>query len=101
MADIYLPLDSQRRLIQIARDTLDAFVRGSRCGQPETSASYLETASYGAFVTLYKQDELRGCIGTCAPSGPLSGTVVEMTEAAAARDRRVAPIAVRCRVTSR
>lgn len=92
MADIDLPVDSQRRLIQIARDTLESFVRRSRCPRPETSDAYLATASNGAFVTLYKQDDLRGCIGTCAPLGPLINTVVEMTEAAAARDLRVAPI---------
>ncbi|MGL1102748.1 AMMECR1 domain-containing protein, partial [Vibrio parahaemolyticus] len=38
---------------------------------------------------LFKKDELRGCIGTCTPSGPLRETVTEMTEAAATRDRRV------------
>jgi AmmeMemoRadiSam system protein A len=92
MADIYLPVDSQRRLIRIARYTLEDCVRGNRNRRPENGDPYLETAKYGAFVTLYKEDELRGCIGTCAPSGPLGHMVMEMTEAAASRDRRVAPI---------
>jgi uncharacterized protein len=92
MADIFLPVDSQRRLIQIARSTLDDFVRGRPIGPPEATDPYLEAAHYGAFVTLYRGDELRGCIGTCAASKPLRHTVMEMTQAAASRDRRMAPI---------
>jgi AmmeMemoRadiSam system protein A len=41
---------------------------------------------------LFKQGELRGCIGTCAPAHSLCETVIEMTEAAATRDPRVKPI---------
>ena len=88
MADVYLPADSQQRLIRVARETLEDFVHGRRCGRPESNDPLLETTDYGAFVTLFKEDELRGCIGTCAPSGSLWDTVIEMTEAAASRDRR-------------
>jgi AmmeMemoRadiSam system protein A len=92
MADIYLPADSQRRLIQIARETLDNFVCGRGGRRPESEDPYLEAADYGAFVTLFKENELRGCIGTCSPCGPLRQTVVEMTEAAASRDGRMRPV---------
>jgi uncharacterized protein len=92
MADIYLPVDSQRRLIQISRSTLEDFVSGRPIGQPEKTDIHLEAAGHGAFVTLYKGDELRGCIGTCAASSPLRRTVMEMTEAAVSRDSRMAPI---------
>jgi AMMECR1 domain-containing protein len=92
MADIYLPVDSQRRLIEIARETLDNFVCGRGGQRPESEDPYLEAADYGAFVTLFKENELRGCIGTCNPAGSLCQTVVEMTEAAASRDGRMRPV---------
>ncbi|HEY3153230.1 MAG TPA: AMMECR1 domain-containing protein, partial [Candidatus Binatia bacterium] len=89
MADVHIPAASQKRLIEIARQTLEAVIR--RCPYPNVGSDdpYLENVNYGAFVTLFNQNELRGCIGTCTPSGSLRETVTEMTEAAATRDRRV------------
>ena len=92
MADVHLPLESQKRLIEIARRTLESVVRGQSSEVFSDNDPYLEETSYGAFVTLFKQDELRGCIGTCTPSDSLRDTVVEMTEAAATRDPRVKPV---------
>ena len=92
MADVHLPASSQRLLIEIARQTLEHIVRlrSSRYARPDDP--FLNRASYGAFVTLFNQDELRGCVGTCAPSEPLADMVVHMTEAAATRDRRMKPV---------
>lgn len=42
----------------------------------------------GAFVTLYKNDKLRGCIGTFNPQKPLYKVIVEMAIAAARKDSR-------------
>ena len=53
---------------------------------------YLLARDYGAFVSLHKGQELRGCVGTCFPTQPLYETVIETTEAAASRDYRVPPI---------
>ena len=92
MADVELPINSQRRLIEIARQTLEDVVRQRVSQIFAGDDPYLEAANYGAFVTLFKQDELRGCIGTCAPANSLRQTVIEMTEAAATRDPRVKPI---------
>jgi len=94
MVDVYLPLESQKRLIEIARHTLESVVRGSASQFIPSDDPYLEQSGNGVFVTLFKQDELRGCIGTCTPSTSLCDTVVEMTEAASTRDPRVKP--VRC-----
>lgn len=92
MAEIFLPIDSQRRLIDIARCALEDFVRGHPRRVVAHPDPRLETHDYGAFVTLWKIDQLRGCIGTCTPPGPLRDTVVDMTVAAASRDPRVKPI---------
>ena len=92
MADVHLPFDSQRLLIEIAREALEHIVRGRIYRSAGTDDPYLEKAGYGAFVTLFNHHELRGCIGTCTPSNSLRGTVVEMIEAAATRDRRMKPV---------
>jgi AmmeMemoRadiSam system protein A len=49
----------------------------------------------GAFVTLKKRGELRGCIGYTQQLKPLSETVVEMAQAAAFQDPRFAPLSAR------
>jgi AmmeMemoRadiSam system protein A len=92
MTEVYLPADSQKRLLEIARQTLTEFVRGTARSVQKPEDSYLQCDTYGAFVTLYKGEELRGCVGNCTPHGPLYETVIDVTEAAASRDSRVAPI---------
>ena len=92
MESIYIPPSSQKRLMELSRQTLESFVRETAKQTETIEDPYLLTSHYGAFVSLYKGDELRGCIGTCFPTRPLYETVVEMTEAAASRDRRVPPI---------
>ena len=93
MADVYLPADSQTRLLQIARQTLTEFVCGKARSVAMPEDPYLKEVTYGAFVTLYKHDELRGCVGNCTPNRSLYETLIDVTEAAASRDSRVAPIA--------
>jgi uncharacterized protein len=92
MAEVKLPVDSQRRLIEIARQTLEHVVGRRPLDYTRPADPFLDRASYGAFVTLFNQDKLRGCIGTCTPSEPLGEMVAHMTEAAATRDRRMKPV---------
>ncbi|MGH7774388.1 MAG: AmmeMemoRadiSam system protein A [Candidatus Binatia bacterium] len=92
MEEVYIPPDSQRRLMDLSRQTLERFVRGQARQANNIEDSYLVASAYGAFVSLHKGEELRGCIGTCFPTHPLYETVMEMTEAAACRDHRVSPI---------
>jgi AmmeMemoRadiSam system protein A len=72
---------------------LEDFIHGAPTGLPAIEDPHLLVRSYGAFVTLRNGRELRGCIGTCYPTGPLYETVIEMTKAAASRDHRAPPIA--------
>jgi AmmeMemoRadiSam system protein A len=94
MIDVYLPIESQQELMELARQTLDHFVRGIERRPRRIRDPYLQTRDYGAFVSFHKKEELRGCIGNCAPRAPLFETVIKMTEAAAAQDHRVQPIAM-------
>ncbi len=92
MGEIHIPPDSQKRLIHLSRQTLEGFVLGMKRPHVEINDPYLQTTEYGAFVSLHKGGELRGCVGTCSPTQRLFETVIEMTEAAASRDHRVPPI---------
>lgn len=92
MEPIAIPPASQKRLIELSRATLDRFVRGADVPPAAVEDPFLASDAYGAFVSLHRHKELRGCVGTCFPTGPLYETVVEMTEAAASRDNRVAAI---------
>jgi len=92
MAEVELPVDSQKRLIEIARQTLEDVVLCRPCNHHYPGDPYLNRVGYGAFVTLFKGDTLRGCIGNCTPSEPLAKIVAQMTEAAATRDRRMKPV---------
>jgi AmmeMemoRadiSam system protein A len=93
MESIDIPPLSQKRLIALSRQTLECFVRGAADTDETIDDPCLLQSHYGAFVSLHRREELRGCIGTCFPTNPLYETVIEMTEAAASRDRRVAAIA--------
>lgn len=92
MVEVNLPAESQRRLLEIARRTLESVAAGRSPELVESEDSHLEKIGYGAFVTLFNKQNLRGCVGTCAPSNSLREVVIEMTEAAATRDRRVKPV---------
>ncbi len=92
MTNVYLPSESQRKLMELSRLALENFVRGIKRQREEIDDPYLQSREYGAFVSLHKKEELRGCIGNCAPKARLFETVTEMTEAAASRDPRVKPV---------
>lgn len=91
--EIDIPPPSQTKLIELARATLEDFVCNIDGNEIAVDDPHLNTQEYGAFVSLHRGKELRGCIGTCFPTAPLCETVKDMTEAAASRDRRVAAIA--------
>ena len=92
MEEVCIPPDSQKRLLTLARQTLERFVRGEERDSVQPEDPYLLDAGCGVFVSLHKGLELRGCIGTCYPLSPLYQELIEMTEAAAAHDYRVAPV---------
>ncbi len=84
-----LPLTDahKNRLFEIARTTVDTFVKtGEVLNFDEQDARLLQEE--GAFVTLTKQGNLRGCIGHIIGEGPLFKTVRDMAVAAASEDPR-------------
>jgi AmmeMemoRadiSam system protein A len=74
-------------LLRMARSTLEAYLREGRFPAAEPSQPQLREKG-GAFVTLERFGELRGCIGHLAADKPLFLTVQEMAIEAATGDPR-------------
>jgi AmmeMemoRadiSam system protein A len=79
-------------LLKLAREAIQAYV-GAAPAHVATTSGVLG-APGGAFVTLHKQGELRGCIGHIEPNEPLGKVVPRCAVAAASTDPRFAPITV-------
>ena len=89
--DILNP-EQQKELLSIAREAIELAVRYDL---PDASREYQHKIFYmkfGAFVTLRKGKELRGCIGYVQAIKPLVDTIIEMAQAAALRDPRFEPV---------
>jgi hypothetical protein len=88
-----LSIKDKKDLLRIARSTVTASALNETV--PETDTAHLSTKvmqACGAFVTLHKTKQLRGCIGQFMAEEPLYEVVREMAEAAAMRDTRFVPL---------
>lgn len=75
--------------------SLIRWVMARNLGQPgekPTLESATLQAELGAFVTLKKKGQLRGCIGNVVGNGPLVATIERMAQAAAFEDPRFSPV---------
>ena len=83
------PLDSgeQKALLNIARSTVEAYVRRGERPEFDPAEERLRDPS-GVFVTLTKGGQLRGCIGTFEADRPMYVTVRDMAIQAATHDPR-------------
>ncbi len=78
-------------LLRIARASIEAELKGMALELPHvTSPNLLEKR--GAFVTLHKHGQLRGCIGNFVSEKPLYETVADMAIQAAFHDPRFPPL---------
>ncbi len=84
--------DEQRaKLLAVARQSISAAVAGGEPPDTRTDDPDLLNVQ-GAFVTLKKHGELRGCVGHIEGVHPLIETVKEMAKAAALHDYRFSPV---------
>ncbi len=82
------------QLLHIARVTVENSVKG--ISVPDFQVKYGKLAEKrGAFVTLNKFGQLRGCIGFTQPVYPLSQVVCYAARAAALEDPRFPPVTLR------
>jgi AmmeMemoRadiSam system protein A len=83
--------EDRKFLIKLAKDSVESFVKtGKKINANDVSESLKENLA--CFVTIYKDGELRGCIGTIEPYDILSKSVIENAISAASRDMRFNPI---------
>ncbi len=87
-------LDGEDAYVRLARAALEAGLRGEKMRRiPEGVPEELTGTSAGAFVSLHKDGELRGCIGTIYPVRPtLAQEIMENAVSAGTRDPRFEPV---------
>ena len=93
MVQFVLNEQDKESLLDISRETLDTYIRTSEI--PEVASNEIPEIlrqHAGAFVSLYKNGQLRGCIGNFLPDQPLYTVVQHMTVAASTSDSRFYPV---------
>ncbi len=85
-----LSQEQGKKLLRLAKDSISSYF--SKRLEVDEAIKKQFSEKQGVFVTLYKKDELRGCIGYSEPVMPLWQAVVEAAQAAAFSDPRFTPI---------
>ena len=84
--------DTRRDLLALARRSLEAAFRSEPPPRLGSDRSEAFGQARALFVTLKKEDELRGCIGTLSPDGDLARMVPVFARKAAFEDPRFPPL---------
>lgn len=85
--------EDRRYLLELAREAITRAAHRQESPPVDLDATSGEVRRDGAsFVTLTKHGELRGCIGSLEPRGPLALDVRENAVAAALNDPRFPPL---------
>ena len=84
--------EERQQLLSLARKSVETAVREGKLLDPAPASSPSLVNARGAFVTLTKKSQLRGCIGYTVPVKPLYLTVRDVAAFAAVRDSRFAPV---------
>ncbi|MGB9562004.1 MAG: AmmeMemoRadiSam system protein A, partial [bacterium] len=87
-----LTLEQKKYLLQLARNTIEEYVRHKRRVEVKPPDDPVLRADGAVFVTLHKKGALRGCIGQMIPQGPLYKSVIDMAISSATRDYRFSPV---------
>lgn len=89
--ELGLSNNDKRQLLSIARKSIELRLKGKAL-PGFSGGSKILNEDRGAFVTLKKHGELRGCIGSFEARGALYKTVEEMALSAAFHDPRFPPL---------
>jgi AmmeMemoRadiSam system protein A len=77
-------------LLRLAHKSIESVLQSRELSLDPPTAHLAELR--GAFASLYKQGELRGCVGYVSPAYPVYRTVAETARAAAFEDSRFSPV---------
>ena len=85
-------IKEKQQAIDLARWTLNSDVKGlGHTPQPELTDPYFNEKA-GVFVTLKKNETLRGCIGVIVPVDILARNIITSTRNSALNDHRFPPV---------
>ena len=90
--DMGLSKAEKNKLLEIAGKTIENRLTGEKIPEFQPGESSALNEKRGAFVTLQKHGQLRGCIGYIEARKPLYKTIEEMAQAAAFNDPRFPPL---------
>jgi len=76
-------------LVKLARESISSYFLKD---EPDTSSVKRFSQRQGVFVTLYKNNQLRGCIGFPEPVFPLFEAIIKSARSAAFEDPRFPPL---------
>ncbi len=82
----------QRALVEIARSAVVKAIAGDSASAPRPEDLEGLPAATGAFVTLKRDGQLRGCIGTLECRRPLAEEIARVAVSAAREDPRFDPL---------
>ncbi len=88
----FLSSHDKSELLALARKAVEYAVQEKKAYEPPASSSDALNQERGAFVTLKKSGDLRGCIGYTSATKPLYLTVRDTSTLAALRDPRFPPV---------
>src|SRR6188768_1014104 len=82
----------QRALVEVARSAVTGAIAGGSTPAPQPAGLENLPEASGAFVTLKRDGQLRGCIGTLECRRPLAEEVARVAVSAAREDPRFDPL---------
>lgn len=90
-------IDAARRrehpLVQLARRTLEEYVRNGRVIRPPAELTPEMRERAGVFVTIHKNGQLRGCIGTTGPTREnVAAEIIQNAISSGTADPRFPPV---------
>jgi AmmeMemoRadiSam system protein A len=81
-------------LVELAKGAIENYLKKGKRINPPKDSKFLDEKA-GVFVSLKKEGELRGCIGTLAPTcANIAEETIQNAISAAVRDPRFAPVSV-------
>lgn len=89
--NIILGDSEKKEALKIASDALNDYIKNKKIPQLNVRNGILNIP-LGAFVTLRKSGQLRGCIGSFEAKDPLAKVIQDMTISAATNDIRFQPV---------